>query len=79
MISAKGRRVVSSVDLLLDFIESNTIIGSRASAKGVTIEAEETKIVRAIAAPFFDTLQRLVDEGKIRRIGLHKYRLVLKK
>lgn len=63
---------ISSVDILLDFINEKPIY-CRVQAKGTTYEVEEAKLVQSIAMRFLATLNRLVKKGKLKRHSFHEY------
>lgn len=66
-------KYVSSVDVILDYINANASISGRAEAKKSSYDVEEAKLVRSIFGDFIGTMNGLVEKGKLRKQGFHQY------
>lgn len=70
-----GGEIVSSVDILLDYIYSNAILRGRAEAKGTTQDIEEALMVRSMFTDHLLTLTRLVEKSTLKKHGFHEYQV----
>lgn len=65
----------SSADAIIDYVEANAMISRRAQEKKQSPEAEEAKLVQSIMINFIETLNKLVDKGRLKKYGFHQYQL----
>lgn len=70
----EGKKV-SSTDIIIDYVQENAMIGARARIKNHSYETEEARLIKSITVRFIETLNKLADEGKIKKYGFHRFRL----